>query len=142
MMKECTNVRFLTQEYAGKSIALPNIVQSKERKFNSGFGVGQGTHRSTWELQCEREGQWLSPKAESLLMKQKRSRLPKRMPKWKQNCRRYSREMQNLYATCKNNKTLLRRNAYVLTDDQGFRPRNLPTSPQNCWQEDKGRRYS
>ena len=54
------------QEYAGKSIALPNVVQSSERKFNSGFGAGQGTHRSTRELQCEREGQWRSPKAELL----------------------------------------------------------------------------
>ena len=55
-----------TQEYAGKSIALPNVVRSSERKFNSGFGAGQGTHRSTRELQCEREGQWRSPKAELL----------------------------------------------------------------------------
>ena len=39
-------------------------------------------------------------------MKQKRSRLLKGSPKWKQNCRHYSREMQNLHATCKNNKTL------------------------------------
>ena len=132
----------MTQEYTGKSIALPNVVQSRERKFNSGFGAGQGTHRSMWELQREREGQWRSPKAESLSMKQKRSRLLKGMPKWKQNCRRYSREMQNLYATCKNNKTLLQRNAYVLTDNQGLRPRSLPTSPQNYLQEDKGRKYS
>ena len=54
------------QEYAGKSIALPNVMQSSERKFNSGFGAGQGTHRSTGKLQCEREGQWRSPKAELL----------------------------------------------------------------------------
>ena len=65
LVRECTIER-LTQEYAGKSIALPNVVQSSERKFNSGFGAGQGTHRSTRELQCEREGQWRSPKAELL----------------------------------------------------------------------------
>ena len=39
-------------------------------------------------------------------------------------------------------QTLLRRNAYVPTEDQGLRPKSLPTSPQNCWPEDKGRRYS
>ena len=65
LVRECTNERF-DARIRREVDCLTQRRASSECKFNSGFGAGQGTHRSMRELQCEREGQWCSPKAESL----------------------------------------------------------------------------